>query len=139
MAHIHSKAIIHGDLTPTNILLKVDQARPSRLVAKIADFGLCATMTPGKTHISNIRNGVCSFGIRMWSTKERCQAGGMHGQVEAGLPDVLVWHDVAALTLIQNIARPACKFICESQVPVALVLHPLHAAQARLSTRHLRL
>jgi serine/threonine protein kinase len=26
-------------------------------MAKIADFGLCATITPGKSHISNIRNG----------------------------------------------------------------------------------
>lgn len=59
MAHIHSKKVIHGDLTPTNILLKnnPDPARTMRLTAKIADFGLCATMAPGKTHISNIRNG----------------------------------------------------------------------------------
>ncbi|KAL6763307.1 kinase-like domain-containing protein [Haematococcus lacustris] len=86
MAHIHSKSVIHGDLTPTNILLKHDMNRSSRFLAKIADFGLCATITPGKTHISNIRNGTpfyaapettasgilskasdaYSFGVLMW-------------------------------------------------------------------------
>jgi serine/threonine protein kinase len=28
MCHIHSKSVIHGDLTPTNILLKHDTSRP---------------------------------------------------------------------------------------------------------------
>eukprot|EP00195_Chlamydomonas_chlamydogama_P017133 CAMPEP_0202897514 /NCGR_PEP_ID=MMETSP1392-20130828/6251_1 /ASSEMBLY_ACC=CAM_ASM_000868 /TAXON_ID=225041 /ORGANISM="Chlamydomonas chlamydogama, Strain SAG 11-48b" /LENGTH=1235 /DNA_ID=CAMNT_0049583177 /DNA_START=164 /DNA_END=3873 /DNA_ORIENTATION=+ len=86
MAHIHSKNIIHGDLTPTNILLKHDIGRTTQLTAKIADFGLCATITPGQSHISNIRNGtpfyaapevvstgilttasdVYSYGVLMW-------------------------------------------------------------------------
>lgn len=39
MAHIHSRNIIHGDLKCTNVLLlRADS--PSKVLAKIADFGL---------------------------------------------------------------------------------------------------
>jgi len=86
LIYIHAKNIIHGDLTPGNILLKKDPTSPIAVVAKITDFGLCTTMDPNKTHVSNVSNGtpyyvapevvtakkltktsdVYSFGVLMW-------------------------------------------------------------------------
>ena len=86
MIYIHSKNIIHGDLTPGNVLLKQEASSPIGVVGKITDFGLCTTIDPGATHISNVTNGtpyyvapevvangmleknsdVYSFGVLMW-------------------------------------------------------------------------
>lgn len=86
LVYIHGKNIIHGDLTPGNVLLKQDAASPIGVVGKITDFGLCTTIDPGMTHISNVTNGtpyyvapevvaagtltkksdVYSFGVLMW-------------------------------------------------------------------------
>mmetsp|Transcript_8894 Transcript_8894/g.26992 ORF Transcript_8894/g.26992 Transcript_8894/m.26992 type:complete len:491 (-) Transcript_8894:807-2279(-) len=86
LQYIHEKNIIHGDLTPGNVLLKHDSSSPIGVVGKITDFGLCSTIDPTCTHISNITNGtpyyvapevvecgmltktsdVYSFGVLMW-------------------------------------------------------------------------
>ncbi|KAJ9524676.1 hypothetical protein QJQ45_024241, partial [Haematococcus lacustris] len=57
--HIHSKNIIHGDLSPANILLKLDDSRPGCLkaVAKVGDFGLSHMSKDGQSHVSNVRQG----------------------------------------------------------------------------------
>lgn len=39
MIYIHSKNIIHGDLTPGNVLLKQEPSSPIGVVGKITDFG----------------------------------------------------------------------------------------------------
>ncbi|GFH06981.1 protein kinase domain-containing protein [Haematococcus lacustris] len=57
--HIHSKNIIHGDLSPANILLKLDDSRVDclRAVAKVGDFGLSHMSKDGQSHVSNARQG----------------------------------------------------------------------------------
>jgi len=86
LVYIHSKSIIHGDLTPGNVLLKHESTSPIGVMAKVTDFGLCTTVDPTKTHVSNVTNGtpfyvapevvklgvttqksdVYSFGVLMW-------------------------------------------------------------------------
>lgn len=39
MEYIHNKNLIHGDLKPENVLLKVDKTSPIGVVGKISDFG----------------------------------------------------------------------------------------------------
>jgi serine/threonine protein kinase len=59
VSHIHSKNIIHGDLSPANVLLKTDENRVGILkaVAKVGDFGLSRTIAAGKDAISGVRQG----------------------------------------------------------------------------------
>ncbi|KAG1663771.1 hypothetical protein FOA52_011822 [Chlamydomonas sp. UWO 241] len=44
LIYIHGKNIIHGDLTPGNVLLKKDAVSAIGVVAKITDFGLCTKL-----------------------------------------------------------------------------------------------
>lgn len=55
--HIHSKNIIHGDLKPNNVLMKMTDRNRSGLIAKIADFGLSLKMRGSQTHVSNVQGG----------------------------------------------------------------------------------
>ncbi|KAJ9506321.1 hypothetical protein QJQ45_005061 [Haematococcus lacustris] len=59
LQHIHSKNIIHGDLSPANILLKLDDSRLGCLkaIAKVGDFGLSHMSKDGQSHVSNVRQG----------------------------------------------------------------------------------
>jgi serine/threonine protein kinase len=51
VAALHSFHITHADLKPENVLIFPDPASPTRIVAKIADFGLsgCDVLLPFKT------------------------------------------------------------------------------------------
>lgn len=55
--HIHTKNIIHGDLKPSNVLLKRTDKSRSGFIAKIADFGLSLKMHGSQTHVSNVQGG----------------------------------------------------------------------------------
>ena len=52
MVHIHDHDVIHGDLNPRNILIKLQaEALPLGCVAKVADFGLALNLPPGASSI----------------------------------------------------------------------------------------
>ena len=53
LAHLHSKSIVHSDLTPNNILLKRDPSAQCGLSVKVADFGLSVVVPDSRTHLSN--------------------------------------------------------------------------------------
>lgn len=86
MVHVHGKDIIHGDLTPSNVLLQSCSMSSYGFTAKLADFGLSVTLATCQTHVSGIFRGtlfyappevyldgclmkagdVYSFGILLW-------------------------------------------------------------------------
>ncbi|KAG2433843.1 hypothetical protein HXX76_008199 [Chlamydomonas incerta] len=72
LAHLHSKRIVHGDLNPSNVLLKPDLSEPSGYVTKVGDFGLSVMLPQGRTHMSNLRMGTMFY---------ICPAVVSHGQV----------------------------------------------------------
>lgn len=50
LVHIHSKNVVHGDLSVSNVLLQSAPVRPCGWQAKLADFGLSVKMDPNQTH-----------------------------------------------------------------------------------------
>jgi len=57
MHHIHSKNILHGNLKPSNVLLKTAPDTHTKMLAKVADFGLSLKMNSEQTHVSNVQKG----------------------------------------------------------------------------------
>ncbi len=48
---------VDADLTPSNVLLKLDDSELAGMVAKLADFGLSRRLAPQATHVSNFLGG----------------------------------------------------------------------------------
>eukprot|EP00198_Chlamydomonas_reinhardtii_P012613 XP_001701950.1 predicted protein [Chlamydomonas reinhardtii] len=61
LAHLHSKRIIHGDLTPNNVMLKQDSSEPSGYTIKVGDFGLSVMLPHNQSHLSNLRMGTMFY------------------------------------------------------------------------------
>lgn len=47
MCLLHSYKIIHGDLSPTNVMLRASRIDKRGFVAKVADFGLSKVRAVG--------------------------------------------------------------------------------------------
>ena len=61
LQHIHQRGIIHGDLNPRNVLIKLKPAAlPLGCVAKIADFGLAVRLPAGASCVEGIKHGTVS-------------------------------------------------------------------------------
>ena len=61
MQHIHQRGIIHGDLNPRNVLIKIQpDAAPLGCVAKVADFGLALRLPASAPSVQGIRHGTVS-------------------------------------------------------------------------------
>ncbi|KAG2453508.1 hypothetical protein HYH02_001728 [Chlamydomonas schloesseri] len=86
LAHLHSKSIVHSDLTPNNILLKRDPAARCGLSAKVADFGLSVIVPDSRTHLSN---RLC--GSPFYIAPEVCALGRQSTQSDMFSFGVVLW------------------------------------------------
>ncbi|KXZ54854.1 hypothetical protein GPECTOR_4g926 [Gonium pectorale] len=57
LVHVHSKDVVHGDITVSNVLLQTAQSRPHGCIAKLADFGLSIKLDHGHSHHSHMYGG----------------------------------------------------------------------------------
>ncbi len=51
LAYLHSRSILHGDLSSNNILLTSSTGDSRGFTAKVSDFGLSRVLAPGSAHI----------------------------------------------------------------------------------------
>ena len=64
LQHVHAHDIIHGDINPRNILIKLSRgALPLCCHAKLADFGLAMRLPSGASFIRDIKHGTVSEGL----------------------------------------------------------------------------
>lgn len=64
VAYLHSKEIVHGDLTPTNVLVKLYS---NRILIKIADFGMSKTLPERGRALLRASSGIC---VTEWMAPE---------------------------------------------------------------------
>lgn len=86
--HIHSKNIVHGDLSSSNVLLQSCPARQPvmQCTAKLADFGLSVKMEQGQTHHSRMFQGTPHY-----TAPEVLQQGVLSKASDLYAVGVLLW------------------------------------------------
>ncbi|GLI67387.1 hypothetical protein VaNZ11_011570 [Volvox africanus] len=57
LEHVHSKNVVHGDVTVSNVLLQACPSRPQGCIAKVADFGLSVKFDTSQTHGYHLYGG----------------------------------------------------------------------------------
>ncbi|EFJ41519.1 hypothetical protein VOLCADRAFT_98524 [Volvox carteri f. nagariensis] len=57
LAHVHSKNVVHGDVTVSNVLLQAFPGRPQGCIAKVADFGLSVKFEAGQSQGYHLYGG----------------------------------------------------------------------------------
>ncbi|KAG2438351.1 hypothetical protein HYH02_010807 [Chlamydomonas schloesseri] len=57
VAYLHSRNIIHGDLSANNVLLMRTPSPALPVVAKVSDFGLSLRLSDGQDQVKNVRHG----------------------------------------------------------------------------------
>lgn len=86
MHHIHSKNIIHGNLKPSNVLLKSSPDTHTKMAAKIADFGLSLKMNLDQTHVSN-----AELGTSFYMAREVVEKGSASKAADVYAFGVILW------------------------------------------------
>ncbi|KAG2484250.1 hypothetical protein HYH03_016895 [Edaphochlamys debaryana] len=57
VAYLHSRSILHGDLSANNVLLQTTRLPQMPVVAKVSDFGLSRRLEQGQSQLKNVRHG----------------------------------------------------------------------------------
>ncbi|KXZ41188.1 hypothetical protein GPECTOR_670g800 [Gonium pectorale] len=57
VAYLHSRSIIHGDLSANNVLLMRTGKPAMPVVAKLSDFGLSMRLPAGQDHLKDVHHG----------------------------------------------------------------------------------
>ncbi|KAG2486645.1 hypothetical protein HYH03_014701 [Edaphochlamys debaryana] len=132
LAHLHAHAVIHGDVKPSNVLLRSDAADPRGYVAMVSDFGLSRIAPHGSIEtpepigtvsfmapevIAGNRypsSDVWSYGVVLWQLATgsepwprlrnmQVMMGVMHGELSLPIPDNL--HPSLAALLARCLAH----------------------------------
>lgn len=83
MRHLHSRNIVHGDLTARNVLLKREQ---NCIVGKISDFGLSVKLRRHQSYVSNHRAGT-----RMYMAPELISSGRLSKSSDLYSFGIILW------------------------------------------------
>lgn len=86
MHHIHSKNILHGNLKPSNVLLKKSPDTHTKMLAKIADFGLSLKLSNDQTHVSNAQ-----YGTPFYMAREVLEKGNASKAADVYAFGVMLW------------------------------------------------
>jgi len=137
MHHIHSKNILHGNLKPSNVLLKTAPDTHSGMLAKVADFGLSLKMSSEQTHVSNVQKGE-----PFYMAREVMEEGSASKAADIYAFGVVLWEMYMSQlspngepTEEMHSRFPHFPYCCPGMYGVlsAVCMHPLPSARPRFS------